>query len=101
VVSGDTAPAASIIEHCNGCDVLIHEVYSSARFREQPPEWQRYHSDFHTSTHELAEIASVVKPKLLILYHQLFWGSSEDELLAEIRERYDGQVVSGEDLGVY
>ncbi len=27
VFSGDTAPAESVVEACNGCDLLIHEVY--------------------------------------------------------------------------
>lgn len=101
VVSGDTVPVESIVENCNGCDVLIHEVYSAVRFEEQPPEWKKYHSQFHTSTYELAELASRAKPKLLILYHQLFWGSSDEELLSEIRERYAGKVVSGNDLDVF
>mgnify|MGYP000931705414 CR=1 FL=1 len=40
VVSGDTGPDEAIIKNCNGCDVLIHEVYSDAGFRKRPPEWQ-------------------------------------------------------------
>jgi len=28
VFSGDTAPADSVIDACNGCDVLVHEVYT-------------------------------------------------------------------------
>jgi hypothetical protein len=38
---------------------------------------------------------------LLILYHQLFHGVSEAQLLQEVLERYDGTVVSGKDLEVY
>lgn len=101
VISGDTAPSESIVEACDGCDVLIHEVYSRAGFEKRRPEWQRYHSSFHTSTHELAELASRAKPGLLILYHQLFWGATEEELLSEIREIYKGKIVSGNDLDIY
>lgn len=101
VISGDCAPSRSIIENCRGCDVLIHEVYSHAKFRTRPPEWQRYHAHFHTSTRELADIATKAQPKLLILYHQLFWGATEEELLQEIKEIYKGRVVSGHDLDVY
>jgi ribonuclease Z len=101
VISGDTAPTESIAAQCRQCDVLIHEVYSQAGFEGRSPVWQRYHSSYHTSSHELAELASEAKPGLLILYHQLFWGRSEEELLTEIKERYDGEVVSGHDLGVY
>jgi ribonuclease Z len=101
VISGDTVPTESIAEHCNACDVLIHEVYSQAGFENRSPVWQRYHRNSHTSSHELAEIASEARPELLILYHQLFWGSTEEEILSEIRETYDGKVVSGSDLDVY
>ena len=101
VISGDARPSESIVEQCDGCDILIHEVYSQAGFDQRPPEWQRYHSSFHTSTYELAEIATRARPGLLILYHQLLWGQSEEQLLAEIRERYNGRVVSGKDLEVY
>ena len=101
VVSGDTAPAVALVEAARGCDVLIHEVYSTAAFRGRPTDWQRYHASVHTSSKELAEIAFRVKPGLLILYHQLLWGVSEEDLLAEVCSEYDGEVVSGRDLGVY
>jgi ribonuclease BN (tRNA processing enzyme) len=101
VISGDTAPAESIVENCNRCDVLIHEVYSEAGFATRTPAWQEYHSHFHTSSKELAELATRAKPGVLILYHQLFWGMSEESLLAEIRRSYDGKVVSAHDLDVY
>lgn len=101
VVSGDTTPSQSLIEHARGCDVLIHEVYSEAGFERRSSVWQRYHADAHTSTRELAAIAEAVQPGLLILYHQLFWGSTEEELLAEIRRSYRGRVVSGKDLDAF
>ena len=101
VISGDTSPAESVVTNCNGCDVLIHEVYSQAGFLKRPPAWQDYHSQFHTSSLQLAELASRAGPKLLILYHQLFWDQTEEQLLSEIRKVYRGQVVSGHDLDVY
>ena len=100
-ISGDTAPSDDLIEHYSGSDVLIHEVYSTAGFEKYPPEWKKYHSAVHTSSSELARIASIAKPGLLILYHQLYNGVSDDDLLAEIRELYDGEVVSGRDLDIY
>lgn len=101
VVSGDTAPAESLVEAAAGCDVLIHEVYSADQHSLLPKAWQRYHSSVHTSSRELAQIAKRVKPGILILYHQLFWGCTEEQLVAEIRSEYDGKVVSGKDLEVY
>lgn len=101
VISGDCAPSQSVIDNCNGCDVLIHEVYSQTGFVKREPEWQAYHSRYHTSAPQLAEIARKAKPKLLILYHQLFWGTSEKDLLKEVQAGYKGKVVSARDLDVY
>ena len=101
VISGDCAPSPSIIDNCNGCDVLIHEVYSQSGFTTRPPEWKKYHSRYHTSSKELAELASKARPGLLVLYHQLFWGTSEENLLKEVQAGYSGKVVSGHDLDVY
>lgn len=50
---------------------------------------------------ELAEIAKVAQPGLVILYHQLFWGSTHEQLLKEMAEIYDGPVVSARDLDVF
>ena len=101
VVSGDTVPCRELVEQARGCDILVHEVYSAEAFARRSPAWQRYHAAAHTSSLELAEIANQVKPGLLVLTHQLFWGTTEEELLAEIREGYDGEVRCGRDLDVY
>ena len=101
VISGDTAPFEEMINHYQGCDVLLHEVYSTKGLERRSTEWQKYHSEVHTSSEELAEIASIIKPKLLVLYHQLLWGVKEKELIAEIKEGYSGKVVSGRDLEIY
>lgn len=101
VVSGDTVPCASLLQAAEGCDVLVHEVYCQSTFNKRSPKWQNYHSASHTSTLELGRIAAQVQPGLLILYHQLYWGATDDDLLNEIRREYSGRVVSGEDLHVY
>ncbi len=102
VISGDTVPSTQIVAQCNGCDVLVHEVYSVEGFRRRPKDWQDYHAHAHTSTVQLAAIASQAKPKLLVLYHQLYWGSTDADLVREIAAAgYAGKVVSAHDLAVY
>ena len=101
VISGDTAPTAAIAKACNRCDVLLHEVYSEAGFAHSTPKVQKYSQSFHTSSSELAKEASEAKPGLLVLYHQLYGGMTDDQLLAEVKEHYSGNVVSAHDLGVY
>ena len=100
-ISGDTKPCKNLIHYCKGVDILIHEVYSHSKLKEREILWQAYHPEYHTSTYELAEIATQVKPGLLILYHQLYWGSSDEELIKEITDRFQGEVVSAKDLDVF
>ena len=102
VISGDTLPSDTVAEKCAGCDVLVHEVYSQAGFKKRPPEWQRYHARYHTSTAELAALAMKAKPKLLVLTHELIWSSNPEAMVAEIRAAgYTGALAFGNDLDVY
>jgi len=101
VVSGDCSPTPDLDENYKGADVLVHEVYSTAGFEGRPEGWKAYHSSSHTSTLELGQMAKKARPKLLVLYHQLFWGRPEEELIKEISSIYDGPVISGSDLDIF
>lgn len=101
VVSGDTAPTEAVVEACGGCDILVHEVYSRAGWEKRSPRWQRYHAAFHTSGPELGRLASRARPGLLVLTHQLLWGATPQELLAEVQHEFSGSVVYGNDLDVF
>ena len=100
VFSGDTGPSKSLEKYAKGADILVHEVYSQAGFLEKTPDWQIYHKGHHTSTYEVGEIASRVKPKLLVLSHILFWGSEPQDILKETRTTYSGRIKLAEDLMV-
>jgi ribonuclease Z len=101
VISGDTGPESRLEDQCQQCDVLVHEVYSEAGFARRTADWQTYHSRYHTSSRQLGAIAQRARPGLLVLYHQLIWSSTEEDLLKEVRSAYDGKVVSAHDLDVY
>lgn len=101
VLSGDTAPADSVVQACHGCDVLLHEVYNPHGKEMQDPHWVHYFKAFHTSDTELGEIAARAHPHLLILYHQVLEGLPESQLVNEVRKHYSGKVVSAHDLGLY
>jgi ribonuclease Z len=109
VISGDTNPTQATIDACHGCDVLIHEVQSLAGLAKRPPAFQRFASKYHTTTAQLAELATQAKPRLLILYHHAIVlrpalnpeATSPADLLGEVSARYSGHVVIGHDLDVY
>jgi ribonuclease BN (tRNA processing enzyme) len=101
VISGDCTYSENLIKYAKDCDILVHEVYSDAGLKKRTQRWQDYHSTFHTSTYQLADIANKVKPKLLILNHQLTFGTSLQSLLDEVQSKYKGVVVNGSDLDVF
>ena len=101
VISGDTRPSQNLIRYSEGADILVHEVYSQAGFDKKTEVWKKYHASHHTSTFELGEIAKKTKPSLLVLHHILFWGATEEELLDEISQTYDGLVSVGSDMMIY
>lgn len=106
VISGDTSPSESIVEKCNGCDVLIHEHYSLSSFAQVDSQWQQYRVRHHTSTQQLADLATRARPRLLILYHRSNPGARgaaapEAAVITEMRKFYKGRWVSGHDLDIY
>jgi ribonuclease BN (tRNA processing enzyme) len=115
VISGDTTPTQALIDACRGCDVLIHEALTM-KFLSNPRrpnvqgfDLRDYAGKYHTTTKQLAELATKAKPGLLILYHNsitlrsnaLPFASTPEDLLREIKEGYSGKTVVGRDLDVY
>jgi ribonuclease BN (tRNA processing enzyme) len=108
VISGDTNPTQAVIDACRGCDVLIHEALSND-WLSRRPDFKEYAARYHTTTTQLAELATKAKPKLLVLYHNsVSWRPAVDDqrsrpevLLAEMLAKYSGPVVVGRDLDVF
>jgi ribonuclease BN (tRNA processing enzyme) len=106
VISGDTCPTQALIDNSRGCDVLIHEAYSMMALRNRAGPSLEFRRSHHTSSVQLAEIANLVRPGLLITYHRSnigedLFGRERDGLIDEIRQTYDGNVVAGRDLDVF
>lgn len=99
VFSGDTSPVPAVAASCHGCDLLFHEVYNPSD--ASTPAWAAYLAAFHTSAAQLDQVARAAHPKLLVLYHELFGGRSEADLLKLVRQGYSGPVVSAHDLEVF
>ncbi len=53
VIAGDTAPTDEVVKACDGCDVLLHEVYNPHGDELHDPHWKEYFRTFHTSPAEL------------------------------------------------
>lgn len=98
VISGDTRPVDSVVRACDGCDVLVHEVYSGT---PGGADDAAYFSSFHTSAQQLGEIAAKARAKLLIVWHYVpLRNASETQMVEEIHEKFNGPVIVANDLDV-
>jgi ribonuclease Z len=96
VISGDTRPVQAVIDACNGCDLLFHEVFG-LRFGPEGPTGS---AQGHTSAEELGELARRARPKHLVIYHDVGI-SSKDAGLNAIRKAFSGNVTFAEDLDTF
>jgi ribonuclease BN (tRNA processing enzyme) len=120
VISGDTNPTEETIKACNGCDVLVHEAQMLELYAKMPERLHSFVTKYHTTTEQLAALATEAKPKLLVVYHTVAFRpgiappkflssltgadsfrSTAEVLQEEISSRYSGQFVIGRDLDVY
>ena len=101
VISGDTAPTDEVVKMCDGCDLLLHEIYNPHGNELKEPHWKEYFRTFHTSPAELAEIARKARPKKLVIYHQVLEKLPESDLVDQFKPEYSGDFVFAKDLGVY
>ena len=101
MISGDTRESEAVSDACNGCDVLIHEVYSDSGFETIPVARQPYHAGAHTPATAVGRVATRARAKLLVLNHVLFFGATQDGVLREVRTTFAGRVVLAKDMDIY
>ena len=92
VFSGDTIPVETVIEQAAGCDVLVHCAFSETQVRQRSQRSQMIHRALLTSAVQLGEIARRAQPQCLVLTH-LHPSETADQLIAEVRQQYTGQVI--------
>ena len=107
VISGDTAPSASLVALARGADVLVHEVLLQdaaeiSKWVGEPtghPLVQHIVRS-HTSFRDLGRIARDAGVGKLVLSHYVPGDAvvDRDAVLSEIHKTFAGQVVFGEDL---
>jgi len=101
VFSGDTRKSEHLAEAARGADLFVHEVAITppdAPTGDAGPQGARI-LGHHTSPQQAGEVFSIAQPRLAVYSHIIQWrGTTDDDLLAQTSETYDGRVVVGEDL---
>lgn len=99
VISGDTRPSDAVVNACDGCDVLVHAVYDGEAKLSGGDSL--YFRRFHTSALELGLLARRARPRLVVMYHQIFMGKLPADLVRQVAAGFQGPVMSARDLDVY
>lgn len=111
VISGDTAPSATVSTMCNGCDVLVHEVLnaemvgkiSAAAKAHGDARIAKIMSDipgYHSTPMGAAEVARRGKARMLLFTHivpRMPTSLLHPYFLRGVADAYSGEVVLGED----
>jgi ribonuclease Z len=101
VFSGDTRKSEHLAEAARGADVFVHEVAftpSDAPTGDAGAQGARI-LGHHTSPQQAGEVFAIAQPRLAVYSHIIQWrGATDDDLLTQTRETYDGRVIVGEDL---
>ena len=99
VISGDTTYSEQVIEKAKNCDLLIHEIaHASEHTLAKYPKAKGVIS-YHSDASQVSKIINTVKPRLTILNHVLsLGGSSDDEILRDIKKNTNHKVLIAKDL---
>jgi ribonuclease Z len=98
VISGDTTFSQNLIDHSVDVDLLIHEIMSvNSAILEKNPRLQKIQS-YHTNTEQFSEVLESVKPRVAVMTHVIVVGTSDDNVLQQVIEHYEGDLYMGEDL---
>ena len=101
VISGDTAYSETLKQKAKGADLLFHEVVSEAGLESRSVFWQNYHNKAHTTSTNLARLATEANPGHLVLYHGLHFGAQEQQVLNEVKANWSGKVTLANDLDIF
>ena len=98
VISGDTTYSQNLVDHASNIDLLIHEVMSvKDEILDKNPRLQKIQR-YHTNPQQLLKVLNEVKPRVVVLTHLILVGASEEDVLQQVKDDYEGEIFMGEDL---
>jgi ribonuclease Z len=103
VFSSDTRYNQNVIKYGKGADLLVHEV-AMARPELMKEAYIQRIIGHHTVPHDCGRVFAQTRPKLAAFTHVVLLASQTvsaptlEDLVAEVRQTYDGPLEVGEDL---
>jgi ribonuclease Z len=106
VWTGDGRPSKLDIKYAKGCDLYVTELQQevveiNAGVQGVPPFLARYTIDtHHTPGYASGYLASKIKPRMFMTTHMSFDPFVNEEIVAEVREHWDGPYHFGAPDGI-
>lgn len=98
IISGDTTYSDVLAKEAVHADLIVHEVaQASAGALKTFPHMQKILS-VHTTPQQAAALFNKTKPKLAVYTHILLFGVTPDDVVAQTKASYNGDVLVGHDL---
>ena len=106
VYSGDTTPNKWFLAEARDADLLIHECYLSVQqfidLKHYDPERARIVATVvHTPPSSCGKLFAQLQPGMAIAYHTFNDFNTAPDIIAGIRESYDGPLMLADDLLVW
>ncbi len=98
VISGDTTYSENIVKYSKDVDLLVHEIAAASPVLLKRNKRLASVVAYHTNPEQMSQILNKTSPRLTVLNHVLLFGVSEQQVIAEIKNNYPGEVAMGYDL---
>jgi len=102
VIGGDSMPNTWYTKYALDADVAIHESFLTPEqlvtlYNQNPKTAIGVGTYIHTPPQAFGKIMSTIKPRLAIAYHFFWEPDTVAEVLADVRETYDGPLTLAKD----
>jgi ribonuclease Z len=106
VFSGDTRPCHTLVDACDGADLLVHETFPSAPVfakKAGVPEdlAQAIVNGVHTSPAMAGKVFERAGARMSAMWHLAVDHETVGPVYSEMRTQHDGPVVISQDLTVF
>jgi ribonuclease Z len=106
VFSGDTRPCHTLVDACDGADLLIHETFPSAPVfarKAGVPEAlaEAIVNGVHTSPAMAGKVFARAGVRMAAMWHLVVDHETVGPVFREVRAQHDGPVVISQDLTVF
>ncbi|WP_155981072.1 guanitoxin biosynthesis MBL fold metallo-hydrolase GntH [Nocardia sp. CNY236] len=105
VFAGDCEPSTLTVEHSQGVDVLIHEIFNAPQTYVEEMGWTEQMAKIvawtkHTSPQAAARVFASTRPRLAVGYHSIIAPGTPQPILDGVRTGYDGPVLLAQDFTI-